>query len=150
MYREKILTKYEPNKENLLFILHELQENNPQHYLSKEDLQTAADYVGCTYSFIHGVATFYSMFSLVPRGKFIIRICSSPACHMQGSNNIINILKEKLGINVGETTKDGLFTLETASCLGLCCAAPAMMINEEVYGHLDEEKIEEIIEFKRR
>jgi NADH-quinone oxidoreductase subunit E len=120
------------------------------HYLSKEDLQAAADYVGCTYSFIHGVATFYSMFSLVPRGKYIIRVCSSPACHLKGATNVINILREKLNVEVGKTTQDGLFTLETASCLGACCAAPALMINDEIYGHLDEKKIDEIIEYKRR
>ncbi len=150
MKREEILQKYTPELENILFILHDLQDNNPQHYLSKEDLEAVANYLNVPYSYVHGVATFYSMFSLKPRGKYIIRVCESPACHLMRSSNIIYELAKLLGIGIGETTSDGLFTLELSSCLGVCGIAPAMMINDEVYGNLTPEKIRQIIEEKRR
>ncbi|HHF53118.1 MAG TPA: NADH-quinone oxidoreductase subunit NuoE [candidate division WOR-3 bacterium] len=150
MKREEILKKYTPELENILFILHDLQDNNPQHYLSKEDLQAVADYLNVPYSYVHGVATFYSMFSLKPRGKYIIRVCESPACHLMGSSSVIYELAKLLGIGIGETTPDGLFTLELSSCLGVCGVAPAVMINDEVYGNLTPEKIRQIIEEKRR
>ena len=86
------------------------------------------------------------MYSTKPRGKNIIRLCESPPCYIKGSENMLRKMKILLGINVGETTKDGLFTLEFTSCLGVCGNAPVMMINDDVYGDLTEEKVEEIIE----
>ncbi len=102
------------------------------------------------YSYVHGVATFYSMFSLKPRGKYIIRVCESPTCHLMGSSDVIIELAKTLGVGIGETTKDGLFTLELTSCIGVCGVAPAMMINEEVFGNLTPERVQQIIEEKRR
>jgi len=149
MTREEILAKYGKSKDNLLYILHDIQDNNPQHYLTDEDLREVAKWLGLPYSYVHGVATFYSMFSLSPRGKYIIRVCESPTCHLMGSSDIIVELVKTLGVGVGETTKDGLFTLELTSCIGVCGVAPAMMINEEVYGNLTPEKVRKIIEEKR-
>ncbi len=83
---------------------------------------------------------------LKSRGKNIIRLCESPPCYIKGSDNILRKLKNTLGVKVGETSKDGLFTLELAACLGVCGNAPVMMINDEVYGDLTEEKIDEILE----
>jgi NADH-quinone oxidoreductase subunit E len=85
------------------------------------------------------------MFSTKPRGTNIIRLCESPPCFLRGSDKIIAKLREILGVKVGETTKDGLFTLEVCACLGVCANAPVVMINEDVYGDLTEEKIESII-----
>jgi len=82
------------------------------------------------------------MYSTKPRGKNIIRLCESPPCYIKGSENILH--------EVGETTKDGCFTLELCACLGVCGNAPVMMINNDVYGDLTEEKVEEIIEKVRR
>ena len=146
MDRKKILEKYSPCRENLLSILHDIQESNPEgQFLTEEDLREIARYVNISKSEIMGVVTFYTMFSVKKRGKNVIRVCISPPCHMMGSKSIIEHLKETLKIKDGETTEDGLFTLETASCLGVCAVAPAMMINNEVYGNLTPEKIEEII-----
>ncbi len=148
--REEIFQNYEPNPDNLLFILHDIQENNPYHYLSEEDLKKVAEYLGLTYSFVYGVVTFYTMYSTKPRGRYLVRICQSPPCHLMGSTDISEELKKHLKIDFDQTTPDGLFTLEKTSCLGVCGVAPAMMINDEVYGNLTPQKIVEIIEEKRR
>jgi NADH-quinone oxidoreductase subunit E len=150
MTREEILNKYGKSKDNLLYILHDIQDNNPQHYLTDEDLKAVAKWLNLPYSYVHGVATFYSMFSLKPRGKYIIRVCESPTCHLMGSGDVIIELAKTLGVGIGETTKDGLFTLELTSCIGVCGVAPAMMINEEVFGNLTPERVRQIIEEKRR
>lgn len=142
----KLLEKYAPTRENLLEILHELQDNNPNHYLPPEALQAAADYVGIPLSEVMSTVTFYSMFSLKPRGRHIIRICESPPCLLMGAESVLTALEETLGIKVGETTPDGAFTLETTSCLGACGVAPAMMIDETLYGNLSRERLTEIID----
>jgi NADH-quinone oxidoreductase subunit E len=145
MKREKILRNYEPTGDNLLSILHDIQDASTEHYLSDEDLRAAADYLGLPYSFVHGVATFYTMYSLRPRGRNLIRVCQSPPCHLMGSSTISRELIRLLGIGFGETTADKLFTLEMTSCLGVCGVAPAMMVNDRVYGNLTPERIAEVI-----
>jgi NADH:ubiquinone oxidoreductase subunit E len=90
------------------------------------------------------------MFSLVPRGKYIVRICQSPPCHLLGATPIAQELMKQLGVGFHETTADGVFTLEMSSCLGICGVAPAMMINDEVYGNLTPERIAAIVAEKRR
>ncbi len=149
MSRESALKKFEPVKHNILYILHELQDMNPQHYVAKEDLEAVADYLKVPYSFVHGVATFYTMFSLAPRGRYIIRLCDSPPCHLMGSTTTLDHLRERLGIEVGQTTPDGVFTLELTSCLGVCGVAPAIMINEEMFGKLTPERLDAILEERR-
>jgi len=141
-----IVNKYKNKRENLLLILHEIQNHHPQNYLSKEDIGLLSEEMKIPVSDIVGTASFYSMFSFTPRGKYIIRVCESPPCHLLGAQTIFKVIETKLGIKEGETTKDGLFTLEATSCLGICGVAPAMMINEVAYGNLNEEKINEILE----
>ncbi|CAO81044.1 MAG: NADH-quinone oxidoreductase subunit NuoE [Candidatus Cloacimonadota bacterium] len=143
---KEICQKYAPRKDNLIQILHEIQDQDPQHYISPEAVDTVAEYLDIPVNHIYGVLTFYTMYSTKPRGKNIIRLCESPPCYIKGSDNMLRKLKVLLGINIGETTKDGLFTLEFTSCLGVCGNAPVMMINDDVYGDLTEEKVEEIIE----
>ncbi|MGB9834470.1 MAG: NAD(P)H-dependent oxidoreductase subunit E [bacterium] len=150
MEKVRILKRFEPRKENLLSLLHALQRSNPQNYLEEEDLKLAANYLSLPLSFVSSVATFYSMFSLKPRGKYIVRICESPPCHLVGAESIIDTVSNFLGIKVGETTPDGLFTLELSSCLGVCGVAPAMMVNEEVYGNLTPEKVRSVLNDLRR
>lgn len=148
--REEILKKYTTSSENLLSILHEIQDNRPENYLTEEDLKAAAEYVKLSYSIVHGVATFYTMFSLKPRGRHVIRICQSPPCHLMGSTTISKELMKLLGIKFGETTPCGTFTLEMTSCLGVCGTAPAMMIGDRVYGNLTPERLKTIINEERR
>jgi NADH:ubiquinone oxidoreductase subunit E len=150
MNREKILKRYEPQADNLLGILHDIQNASEEHYLTDDDLRAVADFLGLAYSFVYGVATFYTMYSLKPRGRYLIRVCQSPPCHLLGSTTISRELMRLLGIGFGETTADKRFTLEMSSCLGVCGVAPAMMVNDRVYGNLTPELIAEVIVGLRR
>lgn len=150
MDREAILKKFRPSLDNILYILHDLQDNNPQRYLAKDDIRECADYLNVPYSYVHSVASFYTMFSLEPRGSNIIRLCDSPPCHLMGSKSLLSHLKKALKVDVGGTTKDGKFTLELTSCLGACGVAPAMMINDEMVGNLTPERVDAILEIRRK
>jgi len=107
------------------------------HYLSRK--------TGIPFSKIYGVITFYEMLYTEPKGKYIIRICNSPSCYLNGSLKLIEFLESLLKIKSGETTKNKKVSLEIVSCLGCCDKAPAMIINGKVYGKLDEKKIKKII-----
>jgi len=98
------------------------------------------------YSAVYGVVSYYTMFSLRPRGKHIVRVCYSPVCEMADSNVIMAKLADYLGIDVGATTADRVFTLETTECLGQCDSAPGMSIDEQYYGNLNPNKIEAILQ----
>jgi NADH:ubiquinone oxidoreductase subunit E len=150
MAPEEIVTKYDRSAENLLSILHDLQDAQEQHYLTDRDMRLAAEYLHLPFSFVHGVATFYTMFSVTPRGKYIIRICQSPPCHLMGATTLEEELTRLLKVDFGQTTPDGLFSLEMSSCLGVCGVAPAMMINDDVYGNLTAGRIQEILAEKGR
>jgi NADH:ubiquinone oxidoreductase subunit E len=132
--------------ENVLLILHEFQNCNPNHYLSEDDLAMIARYLNVPYSSIYGVVSYYTMFSLVPRGKHIIRVCNSPVCQMADSNDILAMLRNYLGINIGATTADDMFTLESTECLGQCDSAPGMSVDEMFYGNLTAKKIKTILQ----
>jgi len=140
-----IVRKYQGKRENLLQILHEIQENASQNYISKDSINVLSEEMKIPISDITGTASFYSLFSFEPRGKYIIRVCASPPCHIMGAETIFQVISRELQIGKGETTGDGLFTLEETICLGICAVAPAVMINDTVYGHLTGEKIKTII-----
>ena len=142
---ESIFEKYPPTKDNLIYILHDIQDNHPQHYISEEAIEQVSEYLRIPANHIHGVLTFYTMYSTKPRGKYIIRLCESPPCYLRGAMNILQKMKDLLKVKTGETTPDGLFTLELCACLGLCGNAPVMMINDDFYGDLTNEKVEKII-----
>jgi NADH-quinone oxidoreductase subunit E len=145
MDKRDILHKFPPSMENVLLILHEFQNSNPHHYLSENDLAMIAEYLNVPYSSIYGVVSYYSLFSLTPRGKHIIRLCNSPVCQMTNSNDILAQLRKNLKIDIGETSADGLFTLETTECLGQCDSAPGMSIDEVYYGNLTAKKTRHIL-----
>lgn len=147
MSPQEIISKHKPTQDSLLNILHDLQNNNPENYITTEAMDLVARYLNMTKSSVYGVVDYYSMLSLKPRGKYIIRICVSPVCHIKKVNGIISHLENILGIKTGETTSDKLFTLEVAECLGQCQEAPSMMINEKVYNNLTDARIKEIISF---
>jgi NADH-quinone oxidoreductase subunit E len=146
MIIKEIINKYGSKRENLLQILHDIQNQSLQNYISEENIKTLSEKMKIPVSDIKGTASFYTMYSFVPRGKYIIRVCESPPCHILGAQSIFDAVEKKLGIKEGEITKDGLFSLEATSCLGICGVAPAMMINDEAYGNLNEKKINEILE----
>lgn len=142
----EIVESFGNDRENLIEILHEIQDISGDNSLHKDALEELSEIMNIPVSDIVGTATFYTMFSLKPRGKHIIRVCESPPCHIMGSDNILMILEGLLGVNTGETTEDKMFTLETSSCLGACGVAPVISINDEVYGNLTEEKVQRIVD----
>jgi NADH-quinone oxidoreductase E subunit len=150
MDSKKLLSEFEPKRENLLSILHSLQDNHPQNYLPPEVLKEVSKYLNLNLSQVYGVVTYYTMFSTKPRGKYLIRLCNSPVCHLCGAENAIGWLKEILKVSLNETTPDGIFTIEESECLGRCGKAPSMMINSEFYVELTKEKTEQIIDSLRK
>lgn len=145
MDQREIIAGFSTDRTDLLAMLHALQDSHPRNYLTEESLRAVAAHFGVPLSWVCGVAGYYSMFSLRPRGRYIIRVCSSPVCNMLGSSGILDALAGILGITPGETTPDGLFTVEEAECLGICDVAPALMINREVYGNLNRKSLERLI-----
>lgn len=142
----EIVDRYGNSRENLLRILHDLQDSSDDNSLHRDTLEELAGIMGIPVSDIVGTLSFYTMFSTKPRGRHIIRLCDSPPCYIMGSENILEALQKKLGVKLGETTQDRNFTIETSSCLGTCGVAPAMMIDDTVYGNLTKEKISQIID----
>lgn len=146
MEASEILKKFSPEHDNMLNILHALQDNNPYNYLEEKDLKAVADHLNTTMSHVYGVVNYYTMLSVRPRGKFIIRACKSPVCCIAGSCSVLDELKSILQVEPGNTTEDRMFTLEESECLGQCDIAPVMMINDKVYGRLNAERLRSIIE----
>ncbi len=142
----QIVRKHGKARENLLAILHDLQRNREDNSLWREDLEELARILGIPVSDIVGTASFYSMFSLRPRGRHIIRLCESPPCYIMGEENIREAIRDLLGIDFGETTPDRAFTLEATSCLGSCGVAPVMMVDDEIYGNLTRDKVRRILD----
>jgi NADH-quinone oxidoreductase subunit E len=145
-----ILQKHPPEKDNILKCLHELQDSHPQNYISEAILDETASYFKLTKGQIYGIVSYYSMFSLKPRGKYLIRLCISPVCNMLGSKSVTEFFDKKYSLKPGETSADGMFTLEHAECLGRCGKGPSMMINREVITSLDNQKIDDIINTKKQ
>ncbi|ABS60842.1 MULTISPECIES: NADH-quinone oxidoreductase subunit NuoE [Fervidobacterium] len=133
-------------RDMLVYLLHRVQDHYQSHYIPPEVGEMIAEELNIPSSKVYEVLTFYTMFSTKPRGKYIIRVCTSLPCHVPGGREIVQFLKQKLGVDFGETTKDGLFTLEETGCLGLCGVSPVIMVNDQYYGDLTVEKVNEIIE----
>ena len=122
---------------------HELTDKHG--YLSQEAIIEAASNFGISVAEAYGVATFYSMFSVKPKGKNVVRICRSAPCHTAGASEMVNALQEHLGIKVGETTPDQLFTLEYTECVGQCQETPVFTVNGKPYPGLKPEAIAQVL-----
>ncbi len=134
---------------HLIAVLHKAQEL--YGYLVKEVIDEIAVDMDIPTAHIWGVATFYHYFHLTPQGKHQISICLGTACYVKGAGQILDTLKQQLKVDVGQTTEDGLFTLQPARCLGACGLAPVMMIDDTIYGELTPQKTIDILNtFKRR
>ncbi len=131
---ESVMNQYGGTKTNLITILQKAQDI--YGYLPKDVMYFVAEKLGITPADVMGVATFYSQFRLTPIGKYLIMTCQGTACHVNGSERVLTAMQEYLGIESGETTANGLFTLEEVACLGCCSLAPVIMINGEAYGNL--------------
>ena len=140
---DEILKEYGGVSSNLITILQKAQ--SIYGYLPKDVMYHIADNVGITPADVVGVATFYSQFRLTPIGKYLIMSCQGTACHVNGSERVLNAITNYLGIKSGETTEDGLFTVEEVACLGCCSLAPVIMINGEAYGNLTPDSAVEVI-----
>ncbi len=128
-------------------LMHVLQEAQGIYgYLPIEVQTMIAEGLGISLSEVFGVATFYSQFSLKPKGKHRISVCLGTACYVKGSDKILAELEKELGIKCGECTEDGLFSIDSCRCVGACGLAPVMMIGDEVYGKLTPEMIKGIID----
>jgi NADH-quinone oxidoreductase subunit F len=138
------LARHKAVKGGLLPALHAVQ-GLCGNWLPLEALQLVSQGMDIPYPYLYGVISFYTMFSPTPRGKYLIRMCESPPCHIWGADDLLEGLQAELGIKVGETTGDGLFTLESTACLGVCEVSPAMQINEVVFGRLTPERLKNII-----
>ncbi len=114
-------------------------------YLPIEVQTIIAEGMGVSLSEVYGVATFYSQFSLTPKGKHRISVCLGTACYVKGSDKILDAVEKELGIKCGECTEDGLFSIDSCRCVGACGLAPVMMIDDEVYGKLEPGKVKAII-----
>lgn len=114
-------------------------------YLPIEVQQIISDETGIPLSKIFGVVTFYSQFNLYPKGKYQISVCLGTACYVKGAGDILERIKERLGIDDGECTPDGKFSLDACRCIGACGLAPVMMINDKVYGRLEVDDVDRIL-----
>ncbi|WP_281425806.1 NADH-quinone oxidoreductase subunit NuoE [Methanofollis formosanus] len=144
----QIIEGYPKEPRYLLAALQDIQEN--QTYLSVESMKLVAEYLGVPESRVFSVATFYKALSLVPQGKKVIKVCNGTACHLRGAPKLVEALEQELGIKNGETTEDGLFTIQTVNCVGACAMAPVVMVNDRVYGKVTISQIPEIIEEERK
>jgi len=144
-----ILDRYERDPNNLIAILQEIQE--AYSYLPEDIMTYAATALGISPGAVFGVATFYSHFTLEPKGKYVIKVCDGTACHVKKSEEIIKTLEDELGLNESKkTTGDLLFTLESVACLGACGIAPVVVINEDVYGAMNIDKTKALIDKIRK
>ena len=140
---DQIIASANKDKSNLIQILQETQDL--LHYLPESVLAYIATQLDVTEHWIYGVATFYSQFKFIKPGKHIIKVCMGTACHVRGSNSIKDKIETELDVKVGETTEDGLFSLEEVFCLGCCALAPVMVIDDEVFGSVTSAKLKRIL-----
>lgn len=132
------------DQKSLLMMLQEAQRKSD--YLSQEVMEEPSKSLGIPKSEVYGVATFYTFLSTKPQGRNVIRVCRSLPCFLKNSQLIIKSIEQEIGIKPGETTPDGKFSFQLTNCIGACDKAPAMMINDKVYGDLTAKKISEILE----
>lgn len=140
----KIVNEYKHDKSNLIQVLNGVQEY--YGYVPKEAMIYISEEMQIPVAEIYGVVTFYSRFSLKPKGKYNICVCQGTACYVKGSERILDKVKQELGIGIGETTEDGMFSLEPTRCLGACGLAPVFTVNGEVYGKATVEKVKKVLD----
>jgi len=140
----KIIPKYSRDYEsNLIAILQETQD--VYGYLPKSVMKEISKLTDVPLTRIFGVVTFYSQFTLTPRGKHAIKICNGTACHVRGVDEVKEKVKEHLNVSEGETTADFKFTLETVACIGTCFLAPVMMVDDRYFGKLTTESVTDVV-----
>lgn len=139
-----VIAKHKDMPGALLPVLQEAQ--GIYGYLPIEVQQMVADGLEISLSEVYGVATFYSQFSLTPKGEHRISVCLGTACYVKGADKILAAIEEKLGIKSGECTPDGLFSIDSCRCVGACGLAPVMMVDDEVYGKMTVDQVDKILD----
>lgn len=145
---DELLRKYPCEKRFTLAILQDVQKHCG--YIPREAMDVVADYLRLPVSEIYSMATFYKALSLKAKGKHIIKVCNGTACHIRGANMLMDEVAELLDISPGETTEDGLFSIEIVNCLGACALAPVMVIDDKYYGKMTRDKVKSVIDEYRR
>jgi len=145
---EEILHSYPADQHYSLAIMQDMQ--HEFQYIPREGLEALSEYLNTPLSSLYAMATFYKALSLKPKGKHIIKLCDGTACHIRGSLTLKEGITRILGIEDGETTEDGLFSLELVNCLGSCALAPVMVIDETYYGKMTMEKLPEVLDSYRK
>ena len=140
---KKVIAAHKDQKGAVIPVLHEAQ--GIYGYLPIEVQEMIAEGLNVPLAEIYGIVTFYAQFSLNPKGKYQIGVCLGTACYVKGSGDILEKVKELLNIEVGECTADGKFSLDATRCIGACGLAPVLTINEDVYGRLTVDDIEDIL-----
>jgi len=141
-YINECKTKEHPES-YLIAVLHKVQER--YGYLSEIHLDEVAHLLEVPTANVYGVATFYHYFRLQPRGKYSISVCLGTACFVKGADSVLNAFKNELGIELGETSKDGLFSIEGTRCIGVCALAPVVTINDRVYSNVNANQVTQIL-----
>ena len=140
---EQIEKEYEPSKDNLIQILNKVQEKFG--YIPKVAQMEISNYLKISMAEVYGVITFYSRFTLEPKGKYCVSVCLGTACFVKGSQKILDRLKERLNLEEGQTSEDGKFSIDTTRCVGACGLAPVFTVNDEVYGNATVKKLDEVL-----
>ena len=143
-----IIDRYKDEETPLMLILSDIQKE--YGYIPLEVQELVSEKTGIPVAEIYGVVSFYSYFSLTPKGKYVIGVCLGTACYVKGSQNVIDKFSELLNIKPGETSEDGLFTLDALRCIGACGIAPAVSINGKVYSKVSVNQVQGIIDSYRQ
>lgn len=144
---EAMFSQYGKERDNLIPMLQEVQERF--HFLSSEAVQAVADHLELSENDVYGVATFYAQFRFVPPGLHHVKVCEGTACHVRGSDRILDAISRSIGIEPGQTSSDGQFSLERVACFGSCALAPVVVADDKVYGRMTAAKTNTLIEGKK-
>ncbi len=139
----EVVTHHGATREELIPILTDI--NHELGYLSPEAMVEVSRLIGVPKSQLFSVASFYKMLSIRPRGAHVVQFCENAPCHVVGGRQLWNTLREELKLNAGETSPDGKWTLVTTSCLGLCAVGPVIVIDDDVYGNVEPDRLSEIL-----
>jgi len=145
---QDIMNAYPAQQRYSLAIMQDMQKK--YNYIPREGMEQLAQYLSCSLSTLYSMATFYKALSLKPKGRHIIKLCDGTACHIRGSSGIRDGVARILGISDGETTPDGMFSVELVNCLGSCALAPVMVIDDTYHGKVSVDKLPEILDSYRK
>jgi NADH:ubiquinone oxidoreductase subunit E len=141
---DAIIAKYNAKNEALLMIMQDI--SDIYNYVPPEVIPVLVQKLGVKESLVYSVATFYKTISLEPRGKYIVNVCTGTACHVRGAEKITEALESRLNVKKGQTTDDGLFTLEAVRCIGCCASGPVITVNQDTHGGLDRSSVLKVID----